>query len=955
MTNTFAVCLVAISFFCCTCLSTAKQIPRECAKGPTYWCESLKNAADCGAVGHCTSTVWELEVTDVKNNIISDKIVQKFSQLKDVNTMINADYLSSSISSACRDLPTPGVQRLCKANTADLGQYLLHVLLSKTTPQTICRIVGMCNNDKLENLNLKKRSNEPSKEKHLLGGARCTWGPSYWCSNFSTGKECKATHHCVQKVWSKQTYPEDNDSICKICKDMVKQARDQLESNQTQEDLKAVFEGECDLIPVKLIRKECKVLADDFVPELVETLSSQMNPDAVCSVAGLCNSERIDHMLEDYSSALKLREDCTNCRRSVGIARKRFDATSYEDFLMGLLKVCQEMGSLSDSCSMLVFKYYENIIEALKKDFTAEDVCHLSGQCAHLYHTHDLYTFPDDEQHLKASDDIPCEFCEQIVKHLRDTLVANTTKIEFKKILVGLCKHSGSFKDECLHLVDQYYEVVYTFLTAEMQPQLICGFLGVCKKKTDITIAPLLPTELEIKTIGISDSLIGADEANSYTHKPKQDNVKILDADKAQLPIERMFVSVPQTGNTEICTFCQYFLHYIQVELSDENTEEAIKKVVENACDVLPNAIDSTCRQFVSQYGAAVIALLVQEMDPAEVCPTLGLCPKSKVKVSDSPNCALCLFAVQQVETVLKDNKTEASIRKALDSLCNSLSANMRPACVNFVESHTDQLIEMLIADLTAQEICVFLKMCKDEHTRTDPLRITDIDRFHRKPHLRGDWNARKRPMLPRNMLEPGVGDIETNEIPDHTVNGRPVHNQNPVCVICEFVLKEIDDQIKDKHNVDEIKKVVHGVCKRMPKSVRNECDQFVEKYADLVISLLVQELNPDEVCQQLKLCKPSGIDHFKGEVLNCAVCESIVQVLKKLATNKKLDDDIIHVTELACNELPAKFAKRCRNMMEVYGESIIELIKSSGSRFICGMIGFCGERPARLQMTPAI
>lgn len=41
--------------------------------------------------------------------------------------------------------------------------------------------------------------------------------------------------------------------------------------------------------------------------------------------------------------------------------------------------------------------------------------------------------------------------------------------------------------------------------------------------------------------------------------------------------------------------------------------------MVENACDVLPNAIDSTCRQFVSQYGAAVIALLVQEMDPAEV------------------------------------------------------------------------------------------------------------------------------------------------------------------------------------------------------------------------------------------------------------------------------------------------------------------------------------------------
>lgn len=63
----------------------------------------------------------------------------------------------------------------------------------------------------------------------------------------------------------------------------------------------------------------------------------------------------------------------------------------------------------------------------------------------------------------------------------------------------------------------------------------------------------------------------------------------------------------------------------------------------------------------------------------------------------------------------------------------------------------------------------------------------------------------------------------------------------------------------------DEIKKVVHSVCKRMPKSVRAECDQFVEKYADLVISLLAQELNPDEVCRELKLCDPAAFDKLRG------------------------------------------------------------------------------------------
>ena len=55
----------------------------------------------------------------------------------------------------------------------------------------------------------------------------------------------------------------------------------------TQEELKEVFEGSCDLIPIKIIRNECKNLADEFVPELVETLSSEMNPDTVCTVAGM--------------------------------------------------------------------------------------------------------------------------------------------------------------------------------------------------------------------------------------------------------------------------------------------------------------------------------------------------------------------------------------------------------------------------------------------------------------------------------------------------------------------------------------------------------------------------------------------------------------------------------------------------------------------------------------------
>jgi len=101
--------------------------------------------------------------------------------------------------------------------------------------------------------------------------------------------------------------PEDNDSVCGICKDMVKQARDQLESNQTQQDLKDVFEGSCKLIHIKPIVDECIKIVDQFIPELVETLASQMNPSVVCSVAGLCNNAHIDKLLTEYQTLIKVR------------------------------------------------------------------------------------------------------------------------------------------------------------------------------------------------------------------------------------------------------------------------------------------------------------------------------------------------------------------------------------------------------------------------------------------------------------------------------------------------------------------------------------------------------------------------------------------------------------------------------------------------------------------------
>lgn len=49
-------CLVF--FFQALSIGLAVSYSKECAVGPAYWCKSFENAQDCGALGHCTDTVW---------------------------------------------------------------------------------------------------------------------------------------------------------------------------------------------------------------------------------------------------------------------------------------------------------------------------------------------------------------------------------------------------------------------------------------------------------------------------------------------------------------------------------------------------------------------------------------------------------------------------------------------------------------------------------------------------------------------------------------------------------------------------------------------------------------------------------------------------------------------------------------------------------------------------------
>jgi saposin len=435
-------------------------------------------------------------------------------------------------------------------------------------------------------------------------------------------KGCGAVKHCIKTVWEKHQVPVDTDSICKICLDMVGQARDQLESNETQADLKAVFEGSCNLIPIKPVRHECVKLADDFVPELVETLASEMNPQQVCSVAGLCNNANIDKLLEAYAKtqppAVVVEKPvtdgftCEKCNSIATTISNKFRSTDRDTVLENILRGCGQLSTFSDACSNYVLTYFTDIYEHVEKNLNAEGICHLSGSCSARFHQHpelvEVRPMGKVGEVAVGKDDIPCELCEQLVQHLRDVLIANTTELEFKQVLEGFCKQTKGFTKECMSIVDQYYDVIYKNLVNNLDPNGMCFMIGICQKGDGYKTGPIMPlvkpsevkiTSLQSGPIPMHKKLLGqnepkftAEEIQSFALPPSRHfGFTEGGVDDTQLPIDQLIgapLSLNLVKNGEWCSICQYFMHFVQEAMSLPKNE--VKKIYYSKnCDVSKN------------------------------------------------------------------------------------------------------------------------------------------------------------------------------------------------------------------------------------------------------------------------------------------------------------------------------------------------------------------------------
>ncbi len=77
-----------------------------------------------------------------------------------------------------------------------------------------------------------------------------------------------------------------------------------------------------------------------------------------------------------------------------------------------------------------------------------------------------------------------------------------------------------------------------------------------------------------------------------------------------------------------------------------------------------------------------------------------------------SMKCDLCELAVKYTDDYLTRNSTEVVIEEVLENVCHIAPSRYVPACEQFIDEYTPELVKYLTTEADPDTICHLIKAC---------------------------------------------------------------------------------------------------------------------------------------------------------------------------------------------------------------------------------------------------
>nr|XP_046213617.1 prosaposin-like isoform X5 [Oncorhynchus gorbuscha] len=301
--------------------------------------------------------------------------------------------------------------------------------------------------------------------------------------------------------------------------------------------------------------------------------------------------------------------------------------------------------------------------------------------------------------------------------------------------------------------------------------------------------------------------------------------------------------------------------------------------------------------------------------------------------------CDLCKEVLIVVDQLLKDNATEGEILGYLEKACALVpDKNLSAECKELVDSYYPILMGIITGELVdlAQRVAPFL------------LNVP-------------------------GLLYPQAQD-NTKQEPAQ------VQESGDVCEDCVKFITDTQEEAKSNSTfVNTLIEQIQDQCDLLGPGISDLCKQYVSQYAPLIVQqLMSMEQQPKDVCTFAGFCsadvkssvpmmklvaaktipavkllpatkmeavKPATNMVRARDSPQCAMCEFMMKELESMLQDEKTEQDVVRAVEKVCAVLPSSLSVQCKDLIEAYGQAIIELlVQEADPKTICTVLGLCKD-----------
>ncbi|XP_062926876.1 prosaposin isoform X2 [Mobula hypostoma] len=461
--------------------------------------------------------------------------------------------------------------------------------------------------------------------KPFSGQERCVEGPPFWCQDIKTASECGAVKHCQQNVWRQPTVKS---AACDLCKDVMTVLGDLLRDNTTESEVRSYLAKACGMIPDATMKTRCNELVDDYLPIILDILNEELeNPEVVCTALHLCQtlqatlngkdiisneipevdmSKIVSPFIANVPLLLypqqtvkpKSNDDvCLNCNQFISNIQTTMkeNVDFQNELITHIKKQCNVGPGLTELCEKYIALQGPQVAEILMQR-SAEEICTATGFCdkattVPMQVLQEPIVHPVQKNEGLEAGSPGCAICEFAMTEIKKLLQENTTEEAITDALIKVCSILPvTVKSECEEFVNVYGKAVEELLLQELDPVLVCRVIGLCKQA--------------------EETALGSQKA-----KPEQ----------------------LQSG--ALCKICKTMVQMLDTLLEKKRTVAEIEAALDKVCSLLPEPMQDECDDLVAQYGALLIQVLLQSLDPDFVCKNIGACTEVKEHLLGANKC----------------------------------------------------------------------------------------------------------------------------------------------------------------------------------------------------------------------------------------------------------------------------------------------------------------------------